>query len=208
MYAKGMSQRDIADTVKDIYGFNISHETVSEITDKVLEELNEWQNRPLKKFYTFLFVDCMYVTIRKDYEVKNYAVYAILGYDQNGRLLTTITPDGTVETCIYNAAGQLIQKKIAYKDNVVTHKYSYDETYKTISESAEIQNESIYPELNGTGNFNDAVMSYGNGNRLETYNGKTLTYDNDGNMTNAPLNGTMTEYVYDKYNNLISVGTT
>ena len=85
MYAKGMSQRDIADTVKDIYGFNISHETVSEITDKVLEELNEWQNRPLKKFYTFLFVDCMYVTIRKDYEVKNYAVYAILGYDVNGQ---------------------------------------------------------------------------------------------------------------------------
>jgi len=129
-------------------------------------------------------------------------------YDENSRLLTTKTPDGTVETCAYNVAGQLIQKKIAYKDNVVTHKYSYDETYKTISESAEIQNESIFPELNGTGNFNDAVMSYGNGNRLETYNGKTLMYDNDGNMTNAPLNGTMTEYVYDKYNNLISVGTT
>jgi len=129
-------------------------------------------------------------------------------YDENGRLLTTKTPDGTVEICTYNVAGQLIQKKIAYKDNVVTHKYSYDETYKTISESAEIQNESIFPELNGIGNFNDAVMSYGNGNRLETYNGKTLTYDNDGNMTKAPLDGTMTEYVYDKYNNLISVGTT
>lgn len=84
MYAKGMSQRDIADTIEDIYGFNISHETISEITDKVLEALNEWQNRPLKKFYTFLFVDCMYVTIRKDYETKNYAVYAILGYDVNG----------------------------------------------------------------------------------------------------------------------------
>ena len=131
-----------------------------------------------------------------------------LAYDENGRLLTTKTPDGTVESNTYNVAGQLIQKKIAYKDNVVTHKYSYDETYKTISESAEIQNESLYPELNGTGNFNDAVMSYGNGNRLETYNEKTLTYDNDGNMTKAPLDGTMTEYVYDKYNNLISVGTT
>lgn len=84
MYAKGMSQRDIADTIEGIYGFDISHETISEITDSVLEQLEEWQNRPLKKFYTFLFVDCMYVTIRKDYETKNYAVYTILGYDVNG----------------------------------------------------------------------------------------------------------------------------
>ena len=61
MYAKGMSQRDIASTIEDIYGFNISAETISEITDKVMEEVEEWQNRPLKKFYTFLFVDCMYV---------------------------------------------------------------------------------------------------------------------------------------------------
>lgn len=66
MYARGMSQRDIAETIEDIYGFEISHETISEITDCVLEELNEWQNRPLKKMYTFLFVDCMYVTIRKE----------------------------------------------------------------------------------------------------------------------------------------------
>ena len=84
MYARGMSQRDIADTIEDIYGFEISHETISEITDCVLDELSDWQNRPLKKMYTFLFVDCMYVTIRKEYESKNYAVYTILGYDTNG----------------------------------------------------------------------------------------------------------------------------
>ena len=84
MYAKGMSQRDIANTIEDIYGFNISAETVSEITDSVLAEVEEWQNRPLKKFYTFLFVDCMYVSIKKEYETKNYAVYTILGYDANG----------------------------------------------------------------------------------------------------------------------------
>lgn len=84
MYAKGMSQRDIAATIEDIYGFEISHDTISDITDSVIEKLEEWQGRPLKKFYTFLFVDCMYVTIRKDYETKNYAVYTILGYDING----------------------------------------------------------------------------------------------------------------------------
>lgn len=84
MYAKGMSQRDIADTIEDIYGFEISHETISDITDSVLENLEEWQNRPLKKFYTFIFVDCMYVTMRKEYETKKYAVYTILGYDIDG----------------------------------------------------------------------------------------------------------------------------
>lgn len=84
MYARGMSQRDIAETIEDIYGFEISHEMISQITDCVLEQLNDWQNRPLKKIYTFLFVDCMYVTIRKEYEVKNYAVYTILGYDIDG----------------------------------------------------------------------------------------------------------------------------
>ena len=85
MYAKGMSQRDIADTIEDIYGFDISAETISTITDRVMDELEEWQNRPLKKFYTFLFVDCMYVTIHKDYETKNCAVYTILGYDIDGQ---------------------------------------------------------------------------------------------------------------------------
>ena len=85
MYARGLSQRDIADTIEDIYGFEISHETISEITDSVVEQLEEWQNRPLKKFYTFLFVDCLYVAIRREYEIKNYAVYVILGYDVDGQ---------------------------------------------------------------------------------------------------------------------------
>ena len=84
MYARGMSQRDIADTVEDIYGFDISHETISTITDRVIATAEEWQNRPLKKFYTFLFVDCIYVTIRKEMETKNCAVYVVLGYDTDG----------------------------------------------------------------------------------------------------------------------------
>lgn len=84
MYAKGMSQRDISTTIEDIYGFKISHETISQITDCVLEELNEWQSRLLKKCYPFVFVDCMYVTMRYEYESKESAVYTILGYDIDG----------------------------------------------------------------------------------------------------------------------------
>lgn len=84
MYAKGMSQRDIADTIEQIYGFEISAEMISNITDKVIETAHEWQSRPLKKFYPFLFVDCLYVNIRKEMETKSCAVYVILGYDING----------------------------------------------------------------------------------------------------------------------------
>ena len=85
MYAKGMSQRDISDIIEDIYGFRISHEKISIITDSVLEELATWQRRPLKRFYPFVFVDCLYVSIRTEYETKSHAIYTILAYDLNGR---------------------------------------------------------------------------------------------------------------------------
>ncbi|MEI3116749.1 MAG: IS256 family transposase [Merdibacter sp.] len=85
MYARGMSQRDISATIEDIYGFSMSHEMISDITDAVIPELEEWRNRPLKKCYAFVFVDCLYVTLRSDYEAKECAVYVILGYDLSGR---------------------------------------------------------------------------------------------------------------------------
>lgn len=85
MYARGMSQRDISKTIEEIYGFEVSHQMISDITDTILPEVDEWRNRPLKKCYPFLFVDCMYVTVRSDYESKEEAVYVILGYDLEGR---------------------------------------------------------------------------------------------------------------------------
>ena len=84
MYARGMSQRDISSTIEDIYGFSVSHEMISDITDAILPELEEWRARPLKKCYPFLFVDCMYVSLRQEYEVNQVAVYVILGYDLAG----------------------------------------------------------------------------------------------------------------------------
>nr|WP_174613195.1 IS256 family transposase [Virgibacillus ihumii] len=84
MYARGMSQRDISSTVEDIYGFSVSHDMVSDITDSVLPDLEEWQARPLSNCYAFVFVDCMYTTIRNQYETKKYAVYTILGYTMEG----------------------------------------------------------------------------------------------------------------------------
>lgn len=84
MYARGMSQRDISATIEDIYGFSVSHEMISDITDVILPEVEEWRNRPLKKCYAFLFVDCLYVTLRNEYETNETAVYVILGYDLEG----------------------------------------------------------------------------------------------------------------------------
>lgn len=85
MYAKGMSQRDISSTIEDIYGFSVSHEMISDITDAIIPEMEEWQARPLEKCYTFVFVDCLYTKIRTDYEIKEYAVYTILGYTIDGK---------------------------------------------------------------------------------------------------------------------------
>lgn len=85
MYAHGMSMRDISQTIEELYGFKMSAEQISLITDRVVEQAKEWQNRPLKPFYTFLFVDCLYVNVRIDGESKSRAVYVILGYDSDGR---------------------------------------------------------------------------------------------------------------------------
>lgn len=54
MYARGMSMRDIAQTVEEIYGFEIPAEQISLVTDRIVEQAKEWQQRPLKPFYTFL----------------------------------------------------------------------------------------------------------------------------------------------------------
>ncbi len=55
MYARGMNQRDISSTIEDIYGFNISAKTISNITDSVLDRLEDWQNRPLKNSIYFFY---------------------------------------------------------------------------------------------------------------------------------------------------------
>ena len=85
MYARGMSMRDISKTIDDIYGFKLSAEQISKITDYVLEEQRNWQNRPLQPFYPFVFVDCLYVNIRRDYNSRDCAVYTILAYDKDGK---------------------------------------------------------------------------------------------------------------------------
>lgn len=85
MYARGMSQRDISSTIENIYGFKISHDMVSDITEPSFPKWKSGRTDHSKKCYPFVFVDCMYVSVRNDYEAKEEAVYMILGYDLQGQ---------------------------------------------------------------------------------------------------------------------------
>jgi len=84
MYAKGMSQRDIEDNLREIYGCEIPQTLISKITDKILPEVNEWQNRPLETIYPIIYFDGIMFKSRKDNQIINKCVYSVLGIDMNG----------------------------------------------------------------------------------------------------------------------------
>ena len=84
MYAKGQSQRDITATIQDIYGFNISPETVSKITDRIVPLVQQFRNRALKKFYPFVFVDAMYTPVKTETGAGQKALYNMIGIDVDG----------------------------------------------------------------------------------------------------------------------------
>ena len=84
MYAKGMSQRDIEDNLREIYGAEIPQSLISKITDKILPEVNEWQNRPLEAVYPIVYFDGIVFKSRKDNQIINKCVYSILGVDMEG----------------------------------------------------------------------------------------------------------------------------
>jgi putative transposase len=84
MYGKGMSQRDIEDSLREIYGAEIPQTLISKITDKILPEVNEWQNRPLEAVYPIVYFDGVVFKSRKDNQIINNCVYSILGIDMDG----------------------------------------------------------------------------------------------------------------------------
>jgi len=85
MYAKGMSNRDIEDHLRDIYGVDASAGLISRITDKVLPVVSEWQARPLDAVYPIVFLDGIVFKVRKDARVINKCVYTVLGINIEGR---------------------------------------------------------------------------------------------------------------------------
>lgn len=84
MYARGMSTRDIEAFVQNLYGVSISPDYVSAVTDRVLEDVKEWQNRPLDSVYPVAFFDALRVKIRSGASVKNMAVHLGIGVRTDG----------------------------------------------------------------------------------------------------------------------------
>ncbi|MDR1941637.1 MAG: IS256 family transposase [Endomicrobium sp.] len=84
LYGSGMTTRDISDNIKDLYGFEVSETTVSNVTNRVLEEVKEWQNRPLKEQYAAIFLDGLYFHIKQDGVVCKASVYGMIGIDMDG----------------------------------------------------------------------------------------------------------------------------
>jgi len=84
LYGLGLSTRDIAKHIKEIYQMEISAATLSSITDKVIPAMNEWRQRPLQSVYAFVYLDCMHYKVREGNGVITRAVYNILGVSLNG----------------------------------------------------------------------------------------------------------------------------
>ena len=84
LYAKGMSVRDIEETLEELYGVSVSAATISAITDKVWSLVESWQSRPLAPLYAILYLDAIHLKIRQKSKVENVAVHVVLGVDMDG----------------------------------------------------------------------------------------------------------------------------
>ena len=87
LYARGMTVREIQGHLRELYGIDVSPDLISIVTDAVLEQVAEWQNRPLDALYALVFFDALRVKIRDEGTVRNKAVYLALG----------VRPDGSKE---------------------------------------------------------------------------------------------------------------
>lgn len=85
LYAKGVSARDIQQTLHELYGVTVSPATISAVTDKVWSLVETWQNRPLEAVYPIVYLDAIHMKIRRDGKVQNTAVYIVLGIDCAGQ---------------------------------------------------------------------------------------------------------------------------
>ena len=85
LYACGMSQRDIAEQIKELYGIEISPELVTKISEKIMPEVSAWQNRPLEKVYPFVFMDAIHYKVKEDHRYVTKAAYVVLGITMEGK---------------------------------------------------------------------------------------------------------------------------
>ncbi len=84
MYARGMSTREIAGYLRELYGIEVSADLISTVTDAVIEEVTAWQNRPLEAIYPLVFLDAIRVKIRDESLVRNKAIHVAIGVRADG----------------------------------------------------------------------------------------------------------------------------
>lgn len=84
LYSTGMTTRDIAEQVKELYGVDVSAETVSNITNRILPLVTEWQNRPLESMYSFIFMDAIHYKVREEKQIVVKAAYVVVGVNMDG----------------------------------------------------------------------------------------------------------------------------
>lgn len=85
LYAKGFSNREIQETLRDGYSIDLSATAIGAITDKVWTQVEAWQSRPLAAVYPIVFLDAIHIKLRRDGKVLNTAVYIVLGVDLEGQ---------------------------------------------------------------------------------------------------------------------------
>ena len=85
MYGLGMSLRDISEHIKEMYDMDISHDTLSGITERIMPLIKEWQSRPLDGLYCIVWMDAIHYKVKEQGKVKSRAVYNILGINKEGK---------------------------------------------------------------------------------------------------------------------------
>ena len=85
LYSKGMSVRDVQESIKDIYGVNIDKSTVSRFTDKILPKITQWRNRPLDKLYFIVWMDGIRIKIKENHRLIEKTIYIAIGLNTYGK---------------------------------------------------------------------------------------------------------------------------
>ena len=85
MYARGLTTRQISEQMEEIYGFECSESFISDVTDKILQQIEDWQDRPLDEVYPVMFIDAVHFSVREDNRIKKLAAYVVLAITMDGQ---------------------------------------------------------------------------------------------------------------------------
>ena len=155
MYAKGMSTRDISDHIKEIYGFELSAESVSKITETIMEQAKEWQARPLDSVYPFLFLDAVHYSVRTNGKVIKRAAYVVLGINLEGKKDVIGIYIGENETSKFWLQVLTDMKSRGVKDVLISSidgLPGFSDAIKTVFPKAEVQRCIVHQIRNTLGN--------------------------------------------------------